>query len=1260
MFNKNRHKDIVILSLMIITFLIAAGISFGLISNVHINNKDPLTNDDLICYFTIDNSTNVNITWYNGTSRNLSTTISCTSGVECNSSGSGGTLPKEYTTKGESWTCEIGYYNTISGYETFNFTKQIGDTAPLVPKVYWSNGTETTNTTTIIPEDITSNLIVNTTDDDTSDVITYSLNDTTFCSIPTPTNGNMACNPTNESHVGSRIIKVYAESGSYRVETLWTINVTPTNDAPRFNPALITKNFTELEKFNYYITVADDENNFPLNISIISVLDENNDAGPILNITRVGNSNTTFVLVLRNNESVGSAESKHNYTVTLDVNDTDNITFNNKNTTVSFQLIGISVNKLPNISVVNFSSINQGDDLNIEINATDEDNNTLTFVSSNTALYPVTYQSATDYNVTVNGSSFAKAYVNFTGTNNSHVVYHNFTIYVFDGNGNSTRIINIIINNTNDAPYINEMSYYNNTNNNRNISNLTGYTGVLFRYRVNATDIDDLTNDSANTGLGTYITSNMSGFPIDSDGWLNFTINTSGNYSIQVNVTDRNGSTNSSIANIEIIANQVPVFSPSPINISCNETDATNSPYNCYYNISRNVTDADNISGSGDYIASYWTNATPDLFIINSTTGIINFTVNQSMVGNHTIMLNVTDSRGGMSSTTINLVINNTNNVPYMYNPNYPNGNFIVGVPYQITYTVSDLDLELPAEFSYEILNFTYNITGPNTSIFTFNQTTDRTAMIIINSSEGYNHDGNYTINVTVRDEYNNVSMRSINIYLYNQTLNPVLNQVIPSGLPFNSTINNATWRNVSDFTSYWGSPMTTIEIYENQTYTFNITATPDTRFYSNSLNYQWYYDDVAAVQTQHYNSYSDFFSAGAHNITVRITDQYNSSSSFIWYINITNVNRPPIYDTNSLQNLTITATSTIPGYLTNQDLRRRFYDPDDDPTSLLYSTDDTTNITFSSSSCVYANFTFPNHQLQVNTIAVGECRVYFFATDPLNISMIVSSEEILINITNITQSSSIPIEVPVNVQSTGGGTNTQPLPIPFPEEVEKPRPLQLVTPKLVTTYKNNTIKIPIVLNNTWNGTLVGIMLEAYTNSTNVSLYLDKVYIPKLNKGEVVEATLYVKNYKSEGHYEIQVKANITLPEYTDTATIFINSAEMRSEGEEAENKISFANDLLSSNPECQELSELLVQAKKELASENYLGTNKMIDSVINGCKYLVNNAKKNQDSPSRNFIKTFEWKKNYNDYIIIGIFGMLFLASLYYILKKDNPEQDF
>jgi hypothetical protein len=1242
------NKDITIISLVIITFLIIIGISSSLISDMRINDGDVRSIKDLKCYWTIYQNSDVNVTWYRDGTQNLTATVSCTSGVECYTSVGSGTVPNSYTKKDEIWTCSVSYWNGTN-IETKNTSATIDNTPPTTPEIYWSNGTRIINTTAIVPEDNTTYLDVNATDED-NDTITYNINDTTFCSISS-SSGAITCNPTSESQLGVRIIKVYADdSDGGNIYDFLTINVTPTNDAPAFSPTLSAKNLTEGQIFNYVIQGIDDENNVPLNLSIYNITPY------YLNLTISRINNTAFMLMLGNNRTATNSEVRNNYTytVTLTLADTDNITNNSKNVTSNFQLHSITFNHLPNISyyVYNSTNLTQGGNLSIYINATDIDNQTLTFSISNPSLYNITYSSTTDFNTTVLNASFAYAWINITGLTNNHVITHNFTLYVFDTSENNTKPMGVFITNTNDPPTINEMSNYTtNTLNNINISDMIAYRGVLFRYRVNASDIDDQTYDYLNTGLGTYNTSDSVSFPINqSTGLISFTPDTIGNFTFNVTVMDNSGSTYNITANIEVLNNTNPIFTLNNITIQCYEYDTYNSPQNCYYNISANVTEND----SGDYITEYWTNST--IFQINNITGIINFTANQSDVGNYSIMLNVTDSRGGINSTIIYLTISNTNNPPVMGTPDVPLENMIVGVPYQIIYDATDLDLSL--NNTYENLSFTYNITGltagANTSIFTFTQlnaTRARLSINVINSS----YEGNYSINVTVNDSYRNISYHRMIRYIYNATLPPNISRIIPSGTPYNDTINNVTWMN----TSYFPNMSTTINIHENETYLFNQTATVDNSSYPNTLTYAWYYDNISVATTQYYLKNFDFFSNGTHNLTTVVRDQYNSSSSFEWIINVTNINRPPTYNPNSLENLTVSGSAFIPNYLTYSDLRRRFYDPDDDPDNLGYSTDNRTTLSFSASLCAYANFSFEQNRMNIHAYEIGECVIRLTAADALNSSLYVNSEFVLINITNISESDN-PIEVPINIESTGGGTNTRPLPVPLPEEVEKPKPLQILTPKLVTTYKNATIQIPIVVNNTWNDTLIGITLEAETNATNVSLYLDRIYIPKLNKGESTEVTLYVQNYKSEGHYEIRVTGNVSIPAYRDVATIFINSAEMRSEGDELESKISFAKDLLSSNPECQELNELLNQAQLELDNNNYVATAKIVDTVLNGCKYLVNNAKKNEEAPDRDFIKTFEWKKSYGDYLIIGLFGVLFLASLFYILKKDNPAQNF
>jgi hypothetical protein len=37
--------------------------------------------------------------------------------------------------------------------------------------------------------------------------------------------------------------------------------------------------------------------------------------------------------------------------------------------------------------------------------------------------------------------------------------------------------------------------------------------------------------------------------------------------------------------------------------------------------------------------------------------------------------------------------------------------------------------------------------------------------------------------------------------------------------------------------------------------------------------------------------------------------------------------------------------------------------------------------------------------------------------------------------------------------------------------------------------------------------------------------------------------------------------------------------------------------------------------------------------------------------------MKSFEWQSKYNEYLIIGVFFLLFVIAVYYVFKKDRPE---
>jgi len=77
--------------------------------------------------------------------------------------------------------------------------------------------------------------------------------------------------------------------------------------------------------------------------------------------------------------------------------------------------------------------------------------------------------------------------------------------------------------------------------------------------------------------------------------------------------------------------------------------------------------------------------------------------------------------------------------------------------------------------------------------------------------------------------------------------------------------------------------------------------------------------------------------------------------------------------------------------------------------------------LTFNASSCPYANFSFTNGDIRIKTIAIGECYENFTAFDALDPSMYALENDVLINVTGVSNDSTTT-EVPVPVSSSGGG----------------------------------------------------------------------------------------------------------------------------------------------------------------------------------------------------------------------------------------------
>lgn len=197
------------------------------------------------------------------------------------------------------------------------------------------------------------------------------------------------------------------------------------------------------------------------------------------------------------------------------------------------------------------------------------------------------------------------------------------------------------------------------------------------------------------------------------------------------------------------------------------------------------------------------------------------------------------------------------------------------------------------------------------------------------------------------------------------------------------------------------------------------------------------------------------------------------------------------------------------------------------------------------------------------------------------------------------------PIIVPSG--GGGGGSAITPTPIPVPVPQPVPKPLQILAPQTATMYQNETLTVPVTVSNTWNDTLNGITLSAKTDNKNVTLSLSKTQIPSLAPGVNTTFNLTVVSYATYGQYAIKVRADVQDPVYNDTATVLINSIELGKQGNTTYNtKLTFARDLVQSNPRCLELNEQIQKAEGLVKAGSTHEAITLLDDIVSNCRYLL------------------------------------------------------
>jgi hypothetical protein len=853
---------------------------------------------------------------------------------------------------------------------------------------------------------------------------------------------------------------------------------------------------------------------------------------------------------------------------------------------------------------------------------------------------------------TVNDSyNNATGLINVSILTNNHVICRNVRITVFevgDAGAGDYQDVFLNISNTNDPPNVEVLSSYSNNTGGNNISSQVAYAESPYIYQVNATDIDLLTYASDSLAFS----DNTTLFNISSTGLITFTP-TQGqveNYTINITVNDSSGAQDSGILSLEIIFNSAPVLT-SIGDISCAEDIL------CFLVINATDSDSDDLNFTSNNTAQF--NLTNNNSQSPVLSAYLNYTPNQSFVGTHSVIVTVTDIRGAYDNEAILFTINNTNDAPELQSFSFPS---IIAETHPVSFYIfaDDDDYGLPSEYGYidiggtfltEYVNFSVaNISGKN--LFglnaSFNTSSNKTYTIATFTPQ-IGDAGNYSVNISARDYAGAINWTVKNFTVLPKANPPNITQVMPYGRPVNTS---TVFSFIS--TSYFNdSTITSVNFSENRSVIYNISVTDEVTA-TEDLDYYWLINGIENSTSSYLNISYNFFSQGAYNITVIVANERYENSSWTWNVTVDDLNRNPLL-MNSLRNLSnITGTTQDNDYLMQSGSDTHFIDPDDEvinDSNHEFDDGEGSSLTYNVTECSVASIAINNHTIRVTPSEVGSCIVFFTASDSGGLTN--TSNPVTINVTEVSNSTT---EREVSRSSGGGGSSTsRPIVTPIKQEEEKPKPIEIVVPNLVTIYENKTVLVPVTIKNTWNSSLKGVSLNASSNSSDISLKLTEYYFEEILTGEKRDVTLMVENYRLGENYEVKIEANVTNPLTSDSAIIMLNTIEQAESGPDVETKVTFAQDLLRENPECIELNELLERAKTEISTGTKQEASRMVDAVINGCKYMVSISKKAEQQPqsvASKFLNPDNLK-----YLLMFLGAVMLTLVSVFVLKKKKAS---
>lgn len=1156
---------------LLTSFILAYALSFVTSPDVTPNNPSKL--DNLVCNWEASGDMIwQNVSWYNGTLAYRNDTNQTPPSV----------ILSSHLAREEIWNCTVKIGNGTHVLEAYDRVT-IGNAPPTSPQVLNETGSDM-GTNVAIYEDTNRTLNFTATEPD-GDKMTFSAINTPSGSSFNTTTGQFKWG-MDDAQVGQYNITFIAldnqsPPGSVAVDI--NLTVIEVNDPPYFSPNVTNKTAMQGTFFSYIITGADEENNFPFNMTFTG--------GPG-NLVITNASNTTHNLSFLNS-GVPQKSDVGNYTINVTINDSRGGW--NKS---AFVLEVRGINNAPVLSFISNQTGSQNSLFTLFVNSTDIDqNDTLNFSVRSVGCALANPWTIRDFNQTINSTNVTISYgvINQT-TNNTHVVCKQVNISVSDGFLVAWQQITINISNVNDQPVIYEDSNFGeNTFGNTNMAYVRATTNKTLIFHVNASDPDQLTEE----GEVLSYSDNTTLFDINQTGVIVWAPTSAevGNNSITITVTDDQGLSATRYMTIEVRNNTVPVLNTIGT-VFCSE-DVLCTKF---------ITGSD---AEGDALTFISNNT--DVFNIvsfNSTAALLNYTPNQSLVNNYSIQVTVKDVFNENVSESFTFRINNTNDAPVLGAINLTNPPFVVNK--SATYrTINASDEDYFLTDSGENLTFyvSFNTTHvPFNFTTVFNSSTNE-SIGILNITPLEANISNYRINISVRDRNGALAWRTYDFTIFNDTQPPNITMVRPYGAPVNSTTVH-----VFINTSQFNDTVTNITLQENTSTLLNITVTDDVTA-PTAFIYYWLSNNSQFSSSANINRTYGYLSAGQENITLFVEDSTLENSSWTWIVTINDTNRGPQLK-NSLDNFSVGGRTTLSSYL-YQRSNIKYIDPDDDENDDgIISGNETNNLNFNVTTCNKADITISGTDIAVDPTAVGSCTVTFTAYDSGAFSLSNVSNEVTINITSLASSTSSTTTTTTSTTSSGGASSSGTAIVPTRREIKSP--FNLIIPQIVSYIENKTVVVPVKINNSMGMDLFGVNFSASTNESGVVFRFIPPRFDIVGNNQLNETLLEVSNFTFGKNFAIEIKARSEIPALEDSAELLIISEGTVKYAELVQTRIAVAESLLRENLECRELNELLDRAKDESKRFRYQEALQYVDAAINGCKYLMAKTRKRVEEPRK------------------------------------------